>query len=175
MQWRYYLAGLGVAAWACTSQVRQPVLPVVGFVDMATATPILRPLAGVTLSLQLAQGAPDRLVVTRTKNNLNNPGAPAFSKTIADREKVEKLYEDILDLPPLRAGRLNCPRDVGIRYSLDFYAGTASILAGDYDPTGCATINLGDGTIKSDSGGSFAADFRQALGFASERQFLGFQ
>ncbi len=134
-------------------------------------TPDLRAMS----SRRVVQEVPDRLAVTRTKNNLNNPTAPPFSKTIADRSLVEKLYADISALPPFPAGPLNCPNDLGIRYHLDFYSGTASLLAADYEPTGCASVKLSDGTVKSAATGSFGADLRQALGFSSERQFLGFQ
>ncbi|MGA3309652.1 MAG: hypothetical protein ABSD08_13700 [Xanthobacteraceae bacterium] len=124
---------------------------------------------------QAAQQVPDRLVVTRTKNNLNNPTAPPFSKTIVDRSLVEKLYGDIFALPPPPDGIRNCPNDVGIRYHLDFYSGAASLLAADYEPTGCASVRLSDGTVRSDLTGSFGVDLRQALGFSSVRQFLRFQ
>jgi hypothetical protein len=128
-----------------------------------------------TSSAQSAQEVPDRLVVTRTKNNLNNPAAPPFTKTITDRSTVEKLYADILALPPLPGGPLNCPNDVGINYRLDFYSGAASFLAGDYGPTGCASVRLSNGTTKRDTTGSFGADLQHALRFSSRRQFLGFQ
>jgi hypothetical protein len=124
---------------------------------------------------QVAQQTPDTLVVTRTKNNLNNPTAPPFSRTIADRLIVEKLYADIAALPPFPAGARNCPADFGIRYHLDFHSGTTTLLAGDYDPTGCASVKLSDGAIKSAATGSFAADFSQALGFSSRQEFLGLQ
>ena len=128
-----------------------------------------------TSRLLAAQEVPDRLLVTRTKNNLNNFAAPPFSDTISDRSLVEKLYADIAALPPLPAGPLNCPNDMGIRYGLDFYSGTALLVSGVYEPTGCASIRLSDGTSKSDARGSFGADLMHALGISSQRQFLGLQ
>jgi hypothetical protein len=119
------------------------------------------------------QASPDRLVVTRTHNNLKDLDAPPFSTTITDRATIEKLYQNVLALPPLPAGRFDCPRDSGLRYRLDFYVGGALLLSVDYAPTGCRTVSLSDGTVKSDARGSFDIDFRQALGFASTEEYLG--
>lgn len=136
-----------------------------------------RPRTSLTLEAMssgpVAQVVPDRLVVTRTKNNLNNAAAPPYSKTVADRSSVARLYADIFALPPFPAGAMNCPNDVGITYHLDFYSEAAALLAADYRPTGCASVRLSDGTVKSDPSGHFAADLKQALGMASDRQFLG--
>jgi len=128
---------------------------------------------GATSPMRLVQDVPDRLVVTRTKNNRNNPNAPPYSGTINDRASVGKLYAEVLALPPLGGGPRNCPNDLGISYHLDFYSGTTSLLAADYDPTGCASVTLSDGTVKSAATGSFRADLSQALGFSPDRQFLG--
>ncbi len=124
---------------------------------------------------QAAQEVPDRLVVTRTKNNLNNPTAPPFSKTITDPSLAQKLYADIIALPLFPNGTMNCPNDVGTAYHLNFYLGPVTVLAADYKPTGCASVKLSDGTVKADPTRSFGADLRQALGFLSDRQFFGFQ
>jgi hypothetical protein len=121
----------------------------------------------------VAQALPDRLVVARTKNNRNNPSAPPFSKAIADRSSVAKLYADIAALPVFPAGPRNCPNESGITYRLDFYAQTTALLAADYDPSGCASVTLSDGTMKSAASGSFRSDLSQALGFTSDRQLLG--
>jgi hypothetical protein len=126
-----------------------------------------------TSSACTAQVAPDRLVVTRTRNNVGNPAAPPFSKTIADRSAVEELYADIAALPPLPAGPLNCPNDVGVSYRLDFYSGTETVLFADYQPTGCASVRLSDGAVKGDPTRSFGVHLRQMLGL-SESAFLGF-
>jgi hypothetical protein len=133
------------------------------------------PAFAATLRQRTAQATPDRLVVTRTKNNLNNPTASPFRKTIADRATVAKLSADIAALPPAPSGIANCPNDLGIAYHLDFYAGSSALLAADYLPTGCASVRLSDGTVKSAAAGNFRADLRQALGFATDRQFLGFR
>jgi hypothetical protein len=121
----------------------------------------------------VAQAAPDRLVVARTKNNRNYPNAPPFSKTIDDRASAGKLYADIAALPPFGTGPRNCPNDSGITYHLDFYAQTVALLAADYDPSGCASITLSDGTRKNATSGSFRSDLSQALGFTSDGQLLG--
>jgi hypothetical protein len=126
-----------------------------------------------TASAYAAQIGPDRLVVTRTRNNVGNPAAPPFSETIADRSAVEQLYAEIAALPPLPAGPLNCPNDVGISYHLDFYSGTERALAADYQPTGCSSVRLSDGTVKGDPTRSFGVHLRQALRL-SEPAFLGF-
>ena len=125
-------------------------------------------------SNQAAHALPVRLAVTRTKSNLNNPSAPPFTRTVADRTWVAKLYSDILALPPLPSGSSNCPLDLGIRYHLDFISGVTSVLAADYEPSGCPSIRLSDGMVKSDPTGSFKVDFMQALGFSSDRQLFGF-
>ena len=117
---------------------------------------------------------PNRLLVTRTKDNLNNTGAPPFHAAVSD-PAVAKLYADISALPPFPAGPMNCPNDMGIRYHLDFYAGASLALAADYQPTGCVSVRLRDGTVKSDPAGSFKTDFEHALGFASDRQLFGLQ
>jgi hypothetical protein len=126
--------------------------------DFAGPDPSGKPASGA--------GGSRPLVATRTRNDLKHFDAPPFGATIADRATIEKLYEDILALPPLPAGRLDCPRDSGLRYRLDFYVGRALLLSGDYAPTGCRTVSLSDGTVKSDSRGSFGTDFVQALGFS---------
>jgi hypothetical protein len=117
---------------------------------------------------------PDRLVVTKIANNLDNPTAPPFSKTITDPTVVQKLYSDILALPPFPLGTYSCPPDIGIQYNLDFYLGAVSILTADYDPTGCASLKLNDRTVKTDATRGFEVDLAEALGL-SEAQFLGFQ
>ena len=128
----------------------------------------------MTAKLRMAQEVPDRLVVTRTNNNVNNPAAPSFSKTITDQASVQRLYADIAALPSFPAGTMNCPNDLGIHYRLDFYSGPVSLLTGDYQPSGCASVKLSQGIVKSDPAGNFKADLGQALGL-SDRQLLGFQ
>jgi hypothetical protein len=110
--------------------------------------------------------------VARTKNNRNNPSGLAFSKTIDNRSSVGKLYADIAALPVFPSGPRNCPNDSGIVYHLDFYAGSTALLAADYDPSGCASVTLSDGTKKNAATSSFRGDLRQALGFTSDRQLL---
>jgi hypothetical protein len=117
---------------------------------------------------------PDRLVVTRTKPNINNPAAAPFSKTLDHRSLVAGLYADISALPPLPSGRLHCPRDLGISYHLNFEAAGVTVLAADYQPSGCALVKLSDGTVKSDADGILRNALQGALGFPSERAFLGF-
>jgi hypothetical protein len=123
---------------------------------------------------RIAQASsPDGLVVMRTNTNRNNPAAPPFSKTITDLSAVEKLYAEIAALPLFPAGPVNCPNDVGIRYHLKFYSGTALLLVADDKPTGCPSVQLSDGSIRSDADGSFANDLSRVLGFSSRQQFLG--
>jgi hypothetical protein len=141
-------------------------------------TGILLPLfrsIHVTSSARAAEKIPDRLVVTRTRNNLDNRAAEPFAKTITDEASVGKLYSEIGALPPFPAGPLNCPISLGTTYHLDFYLRSVSLLAADYEPTGCASVRLVDGTMKGDPNRSFGADLRQALGIPSERQFLGLE
>jgi hypothetical protein len=144
--------------------------------ETATIWQPTHPIGG-TASARVAQQVPDRLDVTRTKN-LSNPAAPSFSETIADPSLVAKLYADIAALPPFPPGALNCPMSVGLTYHLDFYSEASSLVTADYEPTGCASVTLSDGTVKADPTRSFGADLRQALGFssdASDRRFFGFQ
>ena len=166
MQRRHFVASVGcLATW-----------PFVAWAERATHS-IIAPGrdsdATSDMRRHLAQIVPDRLVVTRTRSNLDHPDAVPFSKTIGERATVETLYQDILALPPMPAGRFDCPRDLGIRYRLDFYAAGALLLSGDYAPTGCRTVNLSNGTVKNASSGSFRADLVQALGFTSDRELLG--
>jgi hypothetical protein len=166
MQRRHFIASVGcLAIWPFVARAEHPTHSiVVPGRDTGAASDTWR---------RFAQVAPDRLAVTRTRNNLDHPGAVPFSKTITERATVETLYQDILALPPMSAGRFDCPRDSGIRYRLDFYAAGASLLSGDYAPTGCRTVNLSNGTVKNASSGSFRADLMQALGFTSDRELLG--
>ena len=115
------------------------------------------------------QEFPDSLVVTRTMSN----SAPPFRKTISDRALVEKLYTDIVGLPPLPRELINCPMDMGTNYRLQFYLTAVIKLEANYRPSGCASVTLSDGTLKSDAGRSFGSELKQALGFSSDRQFLG--
>jgi hypothetical protein len=136
-------------------------------ISLAPTLPaVVIPIAG--------QMRPDRLVVTRTKNNLNAPDAPPFSKTITDRATVEKLYQDIQALPPMPTGRFGCPMDAGVTYRLDFFSGGTPLLSASYTPTGCASVALSDGMIKSDMSGGLRAELTGALDFASERELLGY-
>jgi hypothetical protein len=121
-----------------------------------------------------AQQTPDRLVVTRATNNVNNPAALPFSRIIADQSIVEALYADVAALPPFPTGPLPCPNDFGIDYHLDFYAGSETVLAAEYRPSGCASLRLRDGTLKGDPTRSFGAHLRQALNL-SDHAFLGFE
>jgi hypothetical protein len=123
--------------------------------------------------VRFAQLPPDRLVVTRTRTSRSNPNAPPYSRTIDDGAAVAKLYADVAALPPPPAGPLNCPMDLGISYHLEFYAGTTPLLAVDYEPTGCASVRLGDGTVRSAATGSFGTDLRKALGLSSDRELWG--
>lgn len=121
-----------------------------------------------------AGSVPDRLVVTRTKPNINNPAAAPFSKTLDHRSLVAELYADISALPPPPSGPLHCPLDLGISYHLNFEAAGVTVLSADYQPSGCAVVRLSDGTVKSDATGILRKALQGALGFPSERAFLGF-
>jgi hypothetical protein len=141
-----------------------------------TATPMDLGGNASPCEISATQEIPDRLVVTKTRDNLNNPGAPRFSKTITDQSLVHKLYEDMLTLPLLLNGPRSCPSDMGIRYRLDWYLGANHLLAADYDPTGCASVKTSDGRLRGDPTGNFEIDIRKALGFSpSDQQFLGLQ
>lgn len=79
---------------------------------------------------------PDRLVVTRKHDNLNDLSPPPLNKTITDRATVIKLYADILALPlfPSGSGVMNCPVDEsGIGHVICFLA---HILALPLFPSG---------------------------------------
>jgi hypothetical protein len=166
MRRREFIAGIGcLSTWPFTPQSANAIAKLFDG-SGAISTTLRGPTPASEASPHLAQAAPDLLVVTRTRNDLKHFEAPPFVTTIADRATIEKLYEDILALPPLPAGRLDCPRNSGLRYRLDFYVGRALLLSGDYAPTGCRTVSLSDGTVKSDSRGSFGTDFVQALGFS---------
>jgi hypothetical protein len=175
MRRRDVIAGLGcLAGWPLVAQAREPAFPPVWSVDSFVATQAQpSPASAVTPDLLVAQVSPDRLAVTRTQNNLNTPDAPPFSQTIANRATVEKLYGDIQALPSLPAGRFGCPRDVGIRYRLDFFAASTLLVSCTYAPSGCASVALSDGTVKSAASGSFRADLVAALGFATEQELSG--
>jgi hypothetical protein len=174
MRRRNVIAGLGcLAAWPLVAQARGPSFPAAWSVDSSAATPLPPPASAAAPNLFMAQVSPDRLVVTRTRNNLNTPDAPSFSQTIANRATVEKLYQDILALEPLPPGRFECPRDVGIRYRLEFFAGSTLLLSCTYAPSGCASVALSDGMVKSAASGSLPADLVAALGFTSEQELLG--
>jgi hypothetical protein len=171
MRRRGFIAGLAcLTAWSFTrlSTNARPGL----FNASGEISTLRAPAPAASASLHLAQASPDRLVVTRTHNSLKAQDGLPSSETINDGATIEKLYQDILALPPLPAGRLDCPRDSGLRYRLDFYVGNALLLSGDYAPTGCRTISLSDGTVKRDTRGSFNIDFMRVLGLASEGKHL---
>lgn len=148
-------------------------------IGLPRAETIVMPALGHKLrdtSVQrVAQQLPDRLVVTRAGGNLGRSQLPPLSKTVTDQSLVEKLYGAILALPPFPAGPKNCPMQTDIRYRLDFYRATSSILVANYNPTGCASVRLSDGTVKSAAHGAFAAELAHALGFASQQQLRGLQ
>jgi hypothetical protein len=162
--------GAALSAWAFTrpsTNARAALSNASGEISTSRA-----PASAAAASLHLTQASPDRLVVARTHNSLKAQDGLPSSETINDGATIEKLYQDILALPPLPAGRFDCPRDSGLRYRLDFYVGNALLLSGDYAPTGCRTISLSDGTVKRDTRGSFNIDFMRILGLASEEKHL---
>jgi hypothetical protein len=118
---------------------------------------------GKPLALPPSAILPYRLVVSRPKNRYNS--VPALSETIADQAVVQKLYTDLLALPPNQYpsnGPINCPMDTGIIYGLDFYKGNTLLLHADDHPTGCAAVALSDGQVLMSSG-YFNEQLAQAL------------
>ena len=114
---------------------------------------------------------PDKLIVTRT-----NPNVPSFKKTITDRAQVQKMYQEIMNLPVFHQScnepsgcNLNCPLVTGVGYRLDFSSDTVSLLSADYHPTGCGYLRLSDGTERIESA-EFEINFEQARGISSDRE-----
>jgi hypothetical protein len=133
-------------------------------------------LAGI-LALPLsvtAANAPNRLVVTRTKNVTNNPTSASFEKTIADSSTVQKLYADIRALPPFPNGPISCPLDTGLSYRLKFFANDTLLLSADYEPSGCRKVTLSDGAKKTAMKSHVNDDLGSALGL-SEKQLQGLE
>jgi hypothetical protein len=116
---------------------------------------------------------PDRLVVIRTRPNLEDTDAAPFSRTIDNPAKVQQVYNDISALP-VATGTYSCPPDLGITYSLDFYVGVFLLLTAEYEPTGCAFVTLPDGITRSALHNVFENKLVAGLD-VSEKSFFGFE
>jgi prepilin-type N-terminal cleavage/methylation domain-containing protein len=155
--------------------MRNAIAPGFTLIELLVVIAIICLLASLILASRASQNLPDKLIVTRTHNNLGNPTAAPFSETITNTALVQKVYTDILVLPSFSSAPTSCPPDFGIQYHLEFYSGATSLLRADYGPTGCSDVLLSNGAAKYGGVSSFQTDLMQAVGFSSYRQLASFR
>ena len=84
------------------------------------------------------------LQITRT------PGLfilPPLAATITNPSTVNRLLDDIRELPPFPAGTTSCPVDFGTSYKLDFRSAGKTFLTAVISVQGCQGVQLSDGAF----------------------------
>lgn len=132
---------------------------------------LLRPASLTNMNCPLPE-KPDRLVVTRIKNDLNNPSTASFARTVSDPSEVQKLCASVFALPTL-TGMINCPMDNGISYAFDFYRKTTLLLHAIYNPTGCRLLQIRGEPIRFALTGYFNDELLSALQITPKQFFEG--
>ena len=83
-----------------------------------------------------------RLQITRTPGLLI---LPPLAATITNPSTVNRLVDDIRELPPFPAGTTSCPVDFGTSYKLDFRSAGKTFLTAVISVQGCQGVQLSDG------------------------------
>lgn len=122
----------------------------------------------------LRQVTPDKLIITRPEDKLDN--LPALTQTHTDQQKIKELYDELYMLPTSnRSG--GCPIAYFSEYTLDFYKENKRILHAVLKPTGCSNVQLNNDEIKDalyKDGQAFILHVQQTTGL-SNRDFYGTQ
>ncbi len=124
----------------------------------------------------------------RRIEELPQPGLPGPVSVIQRHAPlVRRLYRDVCMLVAHpdhwpKGIAVNCPADIGLVYKGVFYAGTRKLAVMTYRPTGCSSLVLSLGSVRSDYGifskgaaaaaARFGPDFAAVLGMrANARQW----
>ena len=70
---------------------------------------------------------------------------PPLASTITNASTVNRLLDDIRQLPPFPAGVMSCPIDFGTSYKLEFKSAGKSFLTAVISVQGCQGVRLSDG------------------------------
>lgn len=122
----------------------------------------------------LQQLTPDRMVITRPEDKIDN--LPALSQTHTDQKKIKQLYDEIYMLPTSKRSE-SCPVGFFSEYILDFYKDSKLVLHAVLKPTGCSSVQLNKGEIKDalyKDGLSFILHVQETTGL-SNKDFYGSQ
>ena len=123
---------------------------------------------------QLPNISPDKLIVIRPQDNIDN--LPALTRTITDSNTIKKLYDDISNLPFPPSGTINCPIQFFEQYTLFFSLHGTVVLQGTFNPTGCRIIQIQNGRSRWALGQQdhFIQDLQKAL-MLTNLEFYGSQ
>jgi hypothetical protein len=106
---------------------------------------------GFLIGVLVAGCGTARLVDTTSAPSLQitrTPGLfilPPLAATITNPSTVNRLLDDIRELPPFPAGTTSCPVDFGTSYKLDFRSAGKSFLTAVISVQGCQGVQLSDG------------------------------
>jgi hypothetical protein len=118
----------------------------------ARPTSMLRILPlGVMIGVLVAGCGTARLVENTSAPSLQitrTPGLfilPPLAATIRNPSTVNRLLDDIRQLPPFPVGTTSCPVDFGTSYKLEFRRAGKSFLTAVISVQGCQGVQLSDG------------------------------
>lgn len=70
---------------------------------------------------------------------------PPLAATVTVPSTVNRLLDDIRQLPPFPVGTISCPIDFGTSYKLEFKSAGKSFLTAVISAQGCQGVQLSDG------------------------------
>jgi hypothetical protein len=106
---------------------------------------------GFLIGVLVAGCGTTRLVDTTNAPSLQitrTPGLfilPPLAATITDSSTVNRLLDDIRQLPPFPPGTTSCPVDFGTSYKLEFRTAGKPFLTAVISVQGCQGVQLSDG------------------------------
>jgi hypothetical protein len=112
------VVGLAALAWGCDSSQS----------TVGTSNPVLTDTDVTSLHF--------------SASNVIGNSAPAIDVTLTDPMKSNDIYVATMALPSFPAGRVNCPADGGLRYSIEFMSGSSAFTSAVVSPTGCTEARV---------------------------------
>lgn len=90
---------------------------------------------------------PDTLTIVR-RNPLHQQ-LPPLPPTVRvhDPTVVRQFYADVLTLPAMPRGPIDCPADFGVTYHLTFIQRGSVVLTANADGSGCEVVRLSNGSV----------------------------
>lgn len=106
--------------------------------------PLVAGCASASATSGTSHPMPDRVQVTRAWQ-INQ--FPPLDQTIADPAATQRLYQAVTSLPPYHA-QISCPKDVGLKYLLDFSHDGTPVAKVLVYASGCAYVQIPSETSK---------------------------